>query len=337
MNAFETQWASHCHRTHALAVNNGTAALELAVHCLNLPPGSEVILPDFTIISCVRAVLSQGLIPVFVDVDPITWNLRSDAARAALTDRTAALMPVHMYGLPVDMDPLLSLAEAHQLKVIEDAAEAHGAVYRGRPCGSFGDISVFSFYANKIVTTGEGGMILFDNPAFLAPAQRYRELGFDPERRFRSSGPGANLRFTALQAAVGLAQIEKLDESLARKQHLAQRYREGLGDVPGLQHPVSDPDSGHVYWMYGIVLDESLQLDGATLIQRLHALGVDSRPFFLGMHEQPYLHQLGYRPSPEAFPVSRRLARQGVYLPSGTTLTDSEIDRVIEAVHTVLR
>jgi perosamine synthetase len=235
-----------------------------------------------------------------------------------VTERTRAIMPVHIYGHPVDMDPVLELAERRGLRIIEDAAEAHGAEYRSgdgewHRCGSFGELSCFSFYANKLVTTGEGGMVVTDDDAL---AERLRSL-------------------TNLQAALGVAQLERVDEIVARKREVAARYSAGLADVAGLQLPAEAPWARSVYWMYGLVLDEATGLDAVAFAGRLRERGVDTRPFFLGMHEQPALHDLGLFRG-ESYPVAERLARQGLYLPSGLALTDEQVDRVCAAVREAL-
>lgn len=331
ISRFERAWAEICGRRFGVAVSNGTAALEIAVHALNLPAGSEVILPDFTIISCARAVIANGLKPVFVDADPVTWTMNSDHIADAITSRTSAIMPVHIYGHPVDMPPIMKLAGRHGLAVIEDAAEAHGAMCHGKNCGSFGEASVFSFYANKIVTTGEGGMVVFDDEALLSRCLRYRELGFTPTRRFLSEGPGGNFRFTAMQAALGLSQISRLSTAVERKRLIAATYRRHLKPVDELMLPVEMPWAKNVYWMFGVVLNDDAPYSAADVITAMRNQGIETRPFFLGMHEQPvlqpHLHQ-----DAESFPVSRKLARRGLYLPSGLDLTEDQIVRISETL-----
>jgi perosamine synthetase len=253
-------------------------------------------------------------------------------------------MPVHIYGHPVDMGPVLELAETCALTVVEDAAEAHGAEYltgggqvepAWKRCGSFGDLSCFSFYANKIVTTGEGGMVLTDDDGLARRLRSLRNLGFDPERRFVHDEVGYNFRLTNLQAAVGVGQIERVDETVARKREVAARYTERLGGLDGLQLPVEEPWARNVYWMYGVVVDEATGLDAATFSDRLSEEGVETRPFFLGMHEQPVFRRAGFFDG-ESYPVAERLARQGLYLPSGTAITDAQVDAVCDAVASVL-
>jgi len=333
---FEAGFAARTGRAHAVAVANGTAALELAMAALGLGPGDEVILPSFTIISCAAAVVRAGAVPVVVDSDPRTWCMDVGAVRAALTPRTRAVMAVHIYGLPVDMDPLLELAEAHGLAVIEDAAEAHGLTYKGRPCGGMGTVSVLSFYPNKLVTTGEGGMVLTGDAALAARVRSLANLCFEPPRRFVHRELGWNYRMSNLQAAVGLAQLERLDEAVARKRAMGRRYTELLADVPGLELPLAGTDHAeNIYWVYGVVLDEAVPLDAEEAMRRLGALGVGTRPFFWPMHEQPVLRGMGLFAGVRC-PVAERLARRGFYIPGGLALTPAQQERAAAALREVL-
>ncbi len=333
---FESRFAARVGRTHGIAVCNGTAALELAAAALRLGSGDEVILPTFTIISCASAVSRLGAIPVVVDCDPRTWNMDVSAIESRITPRTRAIMPVHIYGLPVDMDPLLSLAREHGLMVIEDAAEMIGQTYRGKPCGSFGEVSTFSFYPNKHVTTGEGGMVVTDDNAIAARCRSLRNLAFAPERRFVHDELGWNFRMTNLQAAVGLAQLERLDASVARKRRIFQRYTELLGGLTRLQLPLGETEyASNINWVYGVVLDDDVPFEAPEAMRRLAALGVGTRPFFWPMHEQPVYRRMGLFAN-ERHPCAERIARRGFYLPSGLALTDEQMDRVAEAVRETL-
>jgi perosamine synthetase len=336
VESFEAGWAAYCGRKHGIALANGTVALQVAVSLLDLQPGDEVIMPTFTIISCALPVVLAGAKPVLVDSEPQTWTMNVDEVEARISPRTRAVMPVHVYGHPVDMDPLLDLAARHNLPIIEDAAEAHGAEYRGRRAGSFGLSSCFSFYANKLITTGEGGMLLVDDDALAERARRLRNLGFQPGRRFLHAELGFNFRLTNLQAALGLTQIERMDAIVERKRRLGQTYTERLSEVVGVTLQVQQPWARSVYWMYGVVVGEETGLDAAELGRRLAKLGVETRPFFLGMHEQPALRDRGLFAG-ESYPVAERIARQGLYLPSGLGLDESQIDRVCQAVVEALR
>jgi perosamine synthetase len=332
---FEGEVARRVGRLHAIAVANGSAALEIAVAALRLASGDEVILPTFTIISCAAAVVRAGAVPVLVDSDPYTWNMRPEAVAERITPRTRAIMAVHIYGMPVDMDPLVHLAEQHGLTIIEDAAEALGQHYRGRPCGGFGALSTFSFYANKHVTTGEGGMLLTDDEDLAQRCRQLRNLYFEPHRRFVHEELGWNSRMTGLQAAVGLAQLERLEVIVARKRDIGTRYTSLLAGIPALNLAVERTSyARNTYWVYGLVMRDDVPFDNTDAMGRLRALGVDTRPFFWPMHEQPVFRRAGMFQN-EAYPVAERIARRGFYLPSGVGLTDDEIDEVADAVHEV--
>jgi len=341
---FESGWATYCGRRHGVAVSNGSTALQVAVAALGLEPGDEVIMPTFTIVSCAAAVLAAGAVPVLVDSDPELWTMDVTQLESRLTSRTRAVMPVHIYGHPVDMDPVLEFVERHGLALIEDAAEAHGAEYLSgrdgpspewRRCGCFGELSCFSFYANKLVTTGEGGMVVTDDDELADRLRSLRNLCFQPGRRFYHESLGFNFRLTNVQAALGVAQLERIDEIVHRKREVATAYSERLADIASLQLPPEASWARSVYWMYGLVVDEATGLDAAGFAERLRELGVDTRPFFLGMHEQPALHDLGLLRD-ERHPVAERLARQGLYLPSGLAQTDEQVERVCAAVREVL-
>jgi perosamine synthetase len=296
-----------------------------------------VILPTFTIISCAAAVVRAGAVPVLVDADPLTWNMNPDQVAEKITPRTKAIMVVHIYGLPVDMDPILSLAQEHGLRIIEDAAEMHGATYRGRPCGSFGDLSTFSFYPNKHVTTGEGGMIMADDDALAARCRGLRNLCFKPARRFVHDELGWNMRMSNLQAAVGVAQLERLDEFVVRKRRIGLLYNAKLGNCAGMRpQPHRTAFAENIYWVYGLVLDDDVPFDADEAMRRLAMLGIQTRPFFWPMHEQPVLRKMGLFEG-ERYVVAERLARRGFYLPSGMALTEAQIDTVAAAVREVLQ
>lgn len=335
VTAFEEAWASYCGVAHGVAMSNGTAALQAAVAALQLEPGSEVIMPAFTIISCATAILEAGCTPVLVDADPHTFNMPVDQVEARITPRTRAVMPVHMFGHPVAMGPLMELAERHGLHVIEDAAEAHGAECDGRRVGGIGSLGCFSFYGNKIITTGEGGMVVTDDARLAERLRSLRNLCFRSDRRFLHTELGHNYRLTNLQAAVGLAQVEQIEEHVRRKRWMGQQYTERLRDLPGIQLPVEREWAQSVYWMYVVVLDDSIPFDAAELARRLRQRGVATRPLFVGMHEQPVLRARGLFDG-ERYPVTERLAQRGLYLPSGLTITAQQIEAVVAAVRDAL-
>jgi perosamine synthetase len=331
---FESRWAAYCGVAHGVACANGTVALELALRALDLQPGDEVIVPSFTIVSCAQAVLYNGATLVLVDCDPRTFCLDLDQVEAMISPRTRAILPVHMYGHPVDMDRLSALARPRGIVVVEDAAEAHGATYKGRRAGSLGDLACFSFYANKIVTTGEGGMVVTSSDAHAARLRTLRNLAFRPERRFHHTELGFNFRLTNLQAAIGVAQVERIERSLAHKRWMASAYTRALSRHAALQLPVEEPWATNVYWMYGVVLADELPVDAAGFAALLKEQGVMTRPFFLGMHEQPAL--AGRFRGVGRYPVTERLARRGLYLPSGLTLTEAQLATVCDAVASAL-
>lgn len=334
---FEEQFAARVGRKYGVAVSNGSVALDAAVAALGIQPGDEVILPTFTIISCAAAIVRSGAVPVVVDCDPNTWNMDVSQIEDKITPKTKALMVVHIYGLPVDMEPVLALADRYGLQIIEDAAEMHGQTYKGRPCGSFGAISTFSFYPNKHVTTGEGGMLLTHNEQL---AERCRSLGnlcFQPQKRFVHQELGWNLRMSNLQAALGVAQLERLDEFIARKRHIGQRYTELLSDIPGLQLPLPRTDyADNIYWVYGLVLKDEVPFDAEEAIGRLAQYKIGTRPFFWPMHEQPVFRKMGLFDG-VSYPVAERIARRGFYIPSGMALTDEQICRVAQVVVEVFK
>jgi perosamine synthetase len=344
INEFEKGWAAYCGRRYGIAVSNGTVALQLALASLNLKPGDEVIIPAFTIISCAMAVVYAGGVPVLVDSDADNWTMDVKHVSEKITSKTKAIMPVHIYGHPADIDPILELAERFRLTVIEDAAEAHGAEYltgrnsdypEWRRCGKFGALSCFSFYANKLITTGEGGMVLTDDPGLAERTRSMRNLCFQPNRRFYHEQLGFNFRLTNMQAALGVAQLGRIDEIVKRKRWVGKEYTRRLGDIKTLQLPVEEAWARSVYWMYGVVLSDEVGIDAIQFAEKLKIFGVETRPFFLGMHEQPVFHQRGLFIN-EHYPVAERLARQGLYLPSGLTLTDDQLENVCVAIHEIL-
>ena len=327
---FEEEFAARVGRKHGIAITNGTAAIDAAVEALGIGPGDEVILPTFTIISCVMQIVRSGATPVLVDSDPLTWNIDVTQIEAKITPRTKAIMVVHIYGLPVDMDPVLDLCQRYGLKLIEDAAEMIGQTYRGKPCGSFGDISTVSFYPNKHITTGEGGMILTDDDDLAEQCRELRNLCFKPGKRFVHERLGWNLRMTNLQAALGVAQLEQLDAFLEKKRRIGRRYNEFLADLPGVQLPLVHTEyAENIYWVYGLVLDDSVEFDAEEAMSRLAKLGVGCRPFFYPMHQQPVLRERGLFEG-ESYPVAEQMYQRGFYVPSGLALTEDQLLRVAD-------
>lgn len=334
---FEQKMSTSVGRNYGVAVSNGTAALEIAAQALGIGQGDEVIMPTFTIISCAMAVTKLGAIPVLVDSDPYTWNMNVNEIEAKITDKTKAIMIVHIYGLPVDIDPVLKLAAKYDLKIIEDAAEMHGQTYRGKPCGSFGDISTFSFYPNKHVTTGEGGMVVTDDEELAERCRSLRNLCFRRDVRYVHDEISDNYRFTNLQAAVGLAQLERLEEFVACKRRMGRLYTEYLKDTEGIILPVASTDyADNIYWVFGIVLDDAIQVTNQDMQKLLAEEGIGTRTFFWCMHEQPVYRKADMFRG-EEYKSAERLARRGFYIPSGLALTEEQMDEVAEKVKKVMR
>ncbi len=323
---FEEEFARFCEAAHAVATSNGTTALHLALATLGIGPGDEVLVPDLTFVATANVVRYTGATPVLVDADPVTWGLDPADAGRKLTPRTRAVIPVHVYGHPVDLDPLLGLAARHDLAVVEDAAEAHGARYKGRRVGALGRIGAFSFYGNKIITTGEGGMLVTSDPALAERARFLRDHAMDPRRRYYHPEIGFNYRMTNIQAAIGCAQLEQAEEILTRRKEIAAAYEAGLRGIPGLGRPPAEPWAESVYWMYSVLVEPAFGRSRDQVREGLRTRGIDSRPFFVPLHElPPYL-------SSDAFPVASGLSRRGINLPSGTGLGVDEIAAVCQAL-----
>jgi len=339
VSQFEEAFSRRVGRKHGVACSNGTAALDLAVAALRLGPGDEVILPTFTIISCAAAIVRAGATPVVVDADPDTWNMVPEQVAAAITPRTAAIMVVHIYGLPVDMDPILELADRHQLAVIEDAAELIGGTYKGRPCGSFGHLSTFSFYPNKHITTGEGGMVCTDDPMLAERCRSLRNLCFQPKQRFIHEELGWNYRMTNIQAALGLAQLERLDSILPNKRKIGLFYAENLlahAKSGVIQLPVNSlPYADNLFWVFGLLLKGIRKCQAAHLTALLSSLKVGTRPFFWPIHKQPLFLNNGLFADAN-LPVAENLALSGFYLPSGLALAPNDQKIVIKALDVLL-
>ncbi len=333
---FENEFAQSVGRKYGIAVCNGSVALDVAIAALGIGMGDEVILTTFTIISCAAAIVRSGAIPVVVDCDRATWNMDINQIEAKITSRTKAIMVVHIYGLPVDMNPILDLAKAYNLQIIEDAAEMHGQTYNGRPCGSFGAISTFSFYANKHITTGEGGMLVTDDPELSDRCMSLRNLCFDNKNRFVHEELGWNYRMTNLQAAVGVAQLERLEAIVLRKRSMGKLYTELLQDISGLQLPIAKTDyADNIYWVYAIVLEDSMPFNAKEMMQKLGANGIGTRPFFFPMHKQPVFKKMGLFLE-DSCPISEKIHQRGFYLPSGLSLTESQIGQVVDILKQVL-
>lgn len=332
---FEKKFARYVGMKYGISVSSGTAALEVALGALNVKPGDEIIMPAFTIISCALAALAYGATPVFVDCERETWNIDPAQIESKITKKTKAIMAVHIYGHPAPMDPIQAIARRHKIPIVEDAAEAHGAEYKGRKAGSLGDISCFSFYANKIITTGEGGMILTNNKRHAKTAQQLRNLGFDPKRRFYHRKLARNYRMTNLQAAVGVAQLKNINTLVRIKRTNAKLYTRLLNGTKGITLPIEKAWAKNVYWMYGIILDKSTGYTAAAFAEKLKKRGIETRPFFYPLHLQPILKQY-ISTSKNSHPISEYIAKQGLYLPSGLALTPAQITYITNSVRALV-
>jgi perosamine synthetase len=323
---FEQAFAAFCGVAEGISVANGTVALHLALHALGIGPGDEVIVPALTFVASANAVRYTGATPIFADVDPTTWTIEPCEIEQHITPATKAIMPVHLYGHPAAMQRLNALAEHHGLLVIEDAAEAHGAAIHGQRMGGWGRIAAFSFYANKIVTTGEGGMLTTNDSALAVRCRMLRDHAMPPERRYWHEEVGFNYRMTNLQAAVGVAQMGRIDEFINRKRQIAQSYQAGLAGLPGVTLPVELPDCCHVYWMYSILIGDDFPLRRDEVMIALRQRGIDSRPFFHPLDTLPPYRTATPRP------VALRLSQQGINLPSSPTLRDEQVAYICQTL-----
>lgn len=327
INEFETRFASFCGVKHGVAVSNGTTALHLAMVALGIGPGDEVIVPTLSFIATANAVYYTGAKVVFADSEPLTWNIDPADVARKITPRTKAIIPVHLYGHPANMQPILELAGQHNIFVIEDAAEAHGAFYKGKRVGSLGKVGTFSFYGNKIITTGEGGILTTDDSSLAEKLRFLRDHAMSPEKRYWHTEVGYNYRMTNMQAAVGVAQMERIEEFISKKRHIAEKYAEGLAGISSITLPPEADWARSVYWMYSILLKEDFSLRRDEFLKQLKELGIDNRPFFYPIHQMP-----PYQGSGTDFPIADNLSRRGLNLPSAVTLTDSDIARITQTI-----
>ena len=323
---FEAEFSRFCGVPYGIATSNGTTALHLALGVLGIKPGDEVIVPALTFVATANAVTYTGATPVLADVDPVTWTLDPESVRRQITPRTRAIIPVHLYGHPCDMDPILAVAREHDLWVVEDAAEAHGARYRGRRVGSLGDLACFSFYGNKIITTGEGGMVVTANREWADRAAFLRDHAMLKAPHYYHPEIGYNYRMTNIQAAIGCAQMEEIGTLLERKRTIAEAYRAGLASIPGLTLAPEANWAWSVFWMYSVLIEPSFGREREAVREGLWAAGIDSRPFFVPLHELP-----PYRTA-DPLPVASRLGAVGLNLPSGTPLTSEQVASVCRAL-----
>jgi len=330
---FESAFSELCDARYGVSCSSGTAAIHLALKALDIGPGDEVIIPSFTLIVSANMVCLAGATPVLVDVRPDTWCIDPEKIQEKITDRTKAIMVVHMYGHPCEMDAILAIARKHDLSVIEDAAQAHGATYNGRVVGGMGDVGVFSFYGNKIITTGEGGMVVTGNERIAQRARLLRNQAFEQER-FVHRHVGFNYRMTNIQAAIGLAQCEGLADKVGRKRAIAANYFALLGGCDEIELPAAGQDCDPVFWMFGVVLKDSFGASMPEVRERLSEKGIETRAFFVPLHRQPVYQGLDRR-LPDLrgrYPVSERLGERGFYLPSGLEVSQSDQEWIVESI-----
>ncbi|MAI59686.1 MAG: aminotransferase DegT [Rickettsiales bacterium] len=331
LDLFERKWAKYCDAKDGVAVSNGTSALQVAFKSLDLKPGDEVIMPSFTIISCAMAIIEAGGKPILVDCYSDNWCMNIDEVKKKISNKTKAILVVHMFGHPVEMDEILKLVKKNNLFLIEDAAEAHGATYKKKKVGSFGDLACFSFYANKLITTGEGGMVVSNNKKLTEKVRSLRNLAFRNDRRFYHTEIGYNYRLTNMQAAIGISQIENLKKHIKIKRTNTNFYNKILNEMSlPLRLPLEKNNVMSVYWMYGIII-ENKTFNAKFLATKLWEQGIETRPLFLGMHQQPIFKKMNLFKN-EKYPVTEELAEYGLYLPSGLKLKKKDIIRVCKTV-----
>lgn len=333
---FEESFAEYLGVKFALTTTSGTASLHLALAALGIGKGDEVIVPTFTMIAPVFAILYVGAKPVLVDSEKGSWNMDVTQIEGKITKNTRAILAVHIYGHPVDMDPLVKLAKKYKLFIVEDAAEALGAKYKGQKVGTFSDIACFSFYSNKTITTGEGGMVVTNNKKLAERLKMLKDMAHSPKKRFMHLEVGFTYRMTNLQAALGLAQLEEIEKMISLKRHIAKLYTTYLKNIPGIILPVEKQWAKNIYWMYGILVKKSSRISKNKLRNILYQKGIDTRDFFIPMHHQPVLAKLGLLNNKERYPVSDYLSKTGFYIPSGPNITENEIEKVCKALESSL-
>jgi perosamine synthetase len=338
LERFEQEFPAYIGMKHGTSTCNGTTALHLALRAIGIGPGDEVILPSFTMIATAFAICYCGATPVLLDADQGDWNLDVSKLAAAISPKSKAILVVHIYGHATDMDPILEVASRHNLAVVEDAAEAIGSEYKGRKCGSLGTISCFSFFANKNITCGEGGMVLTNEDSLHDRLRYLKNLSFplSKGREYVHDEIGYNYRMSNLHAALGCAQLERVDEYVGMRRRNAALYADRLRDIPGLRLPVERSWAKNTYWMYGVLREEEFGVSREELMEKLAAHGIDTRRFFKPMHLQKSIRQHGFR-APFAMPVSEYLGETGLYLPSSSSLGVEDIDYIAETLSKIRR
>jgi len=339
VKAFEEKFAEYCQVKYGVAVCNGTVALHLALVAADIGPGDEIIIPDFTMIASAFAVCYTGALPVFVDAEPDSWNIDVSKIEEKITNKTKAIMPVSIFGHPCEMERIWEIAKKYNLMIIEDAAESHGAEYRGKKTGSLADITAFSFFANKNMTTGEGGIVVTNNENLYDRSRYYKNLCFplDAPRNYNHNDIGFNYRMSNIHAAIGLAQVEKADEYRAMRIRNRKIYEQYLTNIPGISIQGTKSDVLNVHWMNGLVVDPEIY--GRTrkeLIMHLSDNNIETRLFFIGMNRQPSLSKYGCS-SGGNYPITDKLSEYGFYLPSGSNLSRDKIEFICELINNFKR
>lgn len=332
---FEKKFAEYCGCKYGITTTSGTTALHLALASIGASKRDEVIIPAFTMIATAFAVIYCGAKPVLVDAEPEIWNMDVNQIEEKITDKTKAIMPVHIYGHPCNMDPILKLAKKYNLYVVEDAAESHGAEYKGRKTGGVGDIGCFSFYANKIITCGEGGMVVTNDEEIAERARSLRDLSFPKGKRtYQHLEVGYNYRMTNIQAAIGLAQLKRIDKLVRMRRRNAHLYNECLKDAEGIRLPVEKGWAKNVYWMYSISIEDDFEISRDELVEKLMKKGIDTRTFFIPMHQQLVFQKMSLFKK-ESYPVAEELSSKGMYLPSGSGLKEKEIKYICNVIKNI--
>ena len=335
---FENNFSKLIKKKYSVAVSSGTAALQLAFEALNLKEGDEVILPSFTIVSCLLPIIRLKLKPVFIDADINTWNMNVDHIEKKISKKTKAILVSHIYGLPTEMIKILKLAKKNKIYIIEDSAEAHGLKYKEKYCGWYGDISIFSFYANKLITTGEGGMILTNNKKIFEKCKNLRNLYFGKKNRFQHFQLGWNYRMTNIQAAIGCAQLEKIDQHIKKKREIGQLYQKNIIINKNFQLPqITFNGSENIYWVFGIVLKGKFKNKLKTVTNTLNKkYNIGTRPFFWPLHKQPIINNIQYKINKTNLNVSENISKNGFYIPSGLGIKKSQIKYVSNVINKIL-
>jgi perosamine synthetase len=329
IDEFEANFARYCGTEYAIAVSNGTTGLHLALAALGLKPGDEVIIPDLTFVATANAVAYTGATPILADIDADTLGMDPASVKSLISARTRAIIPVHLYGHPADMDALTEIGDAHGVPIIEDAAEAHGAEYRGRRVGGLGKCGVFSFYGNKVITTGEGGMLTTNDRDFHQRARRLRDHAMSPQRRYFHEERGFNYRITNLQAALGVAQLERIDDFLGRRAEIMSWYEQEIATTEQVRLNRVKNWAKSAFWMVCLEVDWFDETRRHAFMQALKARGIDSRPYFCTMSSMPMYKQT-------SMPISARKAQIGLNLPSYYELTRLEVQRIGSDVNAIL-